>query len=208
MKNIKRIGKFIAIFFPKNIYRSFAIIYSKLYPTTRTMELIQVIKDNGYKSFIEVGVWEGKNIIEIAKKFPETNCYGIDPYDYREYGNQLFHKDDKSTLLRINSETVYKDTFAHTQKYKNFHLIREASSNATRHFNNESIDVIFIDANHSYESVKNDIDLWLPKVKPGGVLSGHDYSIAFFGVIQAVNEKLGSDNIVIKSDATWFYYKH
>jgi hypothetical protein len=54
--------------------------------------------------------------------------------------------------------------------------------------------------------VKNDIVLWLPKVKRG-VLSGHDYSIGFFGVIQAVNEKLGTDNIVVKSDATWFYYK-
>jgi len=86
-------------------------------------------------------------------------------------------------------------------------LIRKSSSDAAKEFEQESVDLVFIDANHSYESVKNDIDLWLPKVKRGGVLSGHDYSIGFFGVIQAVSEKLGTDNIVVKSDATWFYYK-
>ena len=85
-------------------------------------------------------------------------------------------------------------------------MIRKSSSDAAKEFEQESVDLVFIDANHSYESVKNDIVLWLPKVKRG-VLSGHDYSIGFFGVIQAVNEKLGTDNIVVKSDATWFYYK-
>ena len=87
-------------------------------------------------------------------------------------------------------------------------MIRKSSFDAVNDFEDESIDIVFIDANHSYESVKNDIDLWLPKVKTGGVLSGHDYSISFFGVIQAVNEKMGTDNIVVKSDATWFYYKN
>jgi hypothetical protein len=125
-----------------------------------------------------------------------------------EYNNQLSLKDDTSYLLKTESENVYKKTLAYTMKYSNFHLIRKSSSNASKEFENESIDIVFIDANHSYESVKNDIDLWLPKVKTGGVLSGHDYSISFFGVIQAVNEKLGTDNIDVKLDATWFYYKN
>jgi hypothetical protein len=154
-----------------------------------------------------VGVWEGQNVIGIAKEFPDTICYGVDPYDYTEYNNQLSLKDDKSYLLINESENVYQKTFSNTKKYSNFHLIRKSSSDAVNDFEDESIDIVFIDANHSYESVKNDIDLWLPKVKTGGVLSGHDYSIGFFGVIQAVNEKLGTDNIVVKSDATWFYYK-
>jgi hypothetical protein len=49
--------------------------------------------------------------------------------------------------------------------------------------------------------------MWLPKVKRGGVLSGHDYSLAFFGVVEAVNEIIGYDNVSIKSDSTWFYTK-
>jgi hypothetical protein len=44
-------------------------------------------------------------------------------------------------------------------------------------------------------------------VKHGGVLSGHDYSLRFYGVITAVNEILGFDNIKIGLDDTWFYIK-
>lgn len=43
--------------------------------------------------------------------------------------------------------------------------------------------------------------------KNGGVLCGHDYSLAFFGVIEAVNELIGYDNVSIKPDATWFFTK-
>lgn len=67
--------------------------------------------------------------------------------------------------------------------------------------------MIFIDARHDYKSVLNVINLWLPKVKVGGTLSGHDYSINYFGVIKAVNESIGYDNILVKSDSTWFHNK-
>jgi hypothetical protein len=50
-------------------------------------------------------------------------------------------------------------------------------------------DMVYIDAEHSYEAVKKDIKLWLPHVKPGGFISGHDYGHKRFpGVKQAVDE--------------------
>jgi predicted O-methyltransferase YrrM len=50
-------------------------------------------------------------------------------------------------------------------------------------------DFVFIDGDHSYEGAKRDIDAWRSKVRPGGILAGHDYVIAdWSGVIQAVNE--------------------
>jgi hypothetical protein len=50
------------------------------------------------------------------------------------------------------------------------------------------VDFLFIDANHTYEFVRNDIQMWLPKMKPGSVMAGHDYNMSHPGVIQAVNE--------------------
>jgi predicted O-methyltransferase YrrM len=55
-------------------------------------------------------------------------------------------------------------------------------------FIRNDLDFVFIDANHEYESVKADIAAWLPKVKRGGMLAGHDYDDNFPGVKQAVNE--------------------
>jgi hypothetical protein len=177
---LKRIQKFISIFYPKSIYRLLVYIYSKTSPPIdRTTELILVIKQNEYISFIEVGVWEGQNIIAIAKEFPDTICYGVDPYDYMEYSNQLSLKDEKSHLLKSESENVYNKTLAYTKKYSNFHLIRKSSSDAAKEFEQESVDLVFIDAIHSYESVKNDIDLWLPKVKRGGYYLGTTIQLVF-----------------------------
>ena len=97
-RTLKRIKKGISIFYPKNIYRLLVYVYSKSYSIDRTAELISVIRENHYKSFVEVGVWEGQNVIAIAKEFPDTICYGVDPYDYKEYNNQLSFKLDKSNF--------------------------------------------------------------------------------------------------------------
>jgi predicted O-methyltransferase YrrM len=53
--------------------------------------------------------------------------------------------------------------------------IRMASVNAAKLFPDNSIDIVFIDACHEYECVKEDINAWLPKIKKGGIISGHDY---------------------------------
>jgi hypothetical protein len=63
------------------------------------------------------------------------------------------------------------------------------SVEAAKLYKDKSLDVVFIDANHSYESVRDDIEAWLPKVKMGGIIAGHDYTLNWPGVLQAVNEK-------------------
>lgn len=62
------------------------------------------------------------------------------------------------------------------------------SFDRAKDFEDESIDFIFIDANHTYEFVKKDIAAYLPKMKKGGIMAGHDYNMSHPGVIQAVNE--------------------
>jgi hypothetical protein len=54
-------------------------------------------------------------------------------------------------------------------------MIRATSEIASDIFADESLDVVYIDANHAYDFVKQDIELWYPKVKKGGYIGGHDY---------------------------------
>jgi hypothetical protein len=54
-------------------------------------------------------------------------------------------------------------------------MVRATSEVAADMFQDESLDFIFIDANHAYDFVVEDINLWFPKLKKGGVFSGHDY---------------------------------
>jgi Methyltransferase domain len=61
---------------------------------------------------------------------------------------------------------------------------------ASKLYDDESLDFVFIDADHSYSAVSRDIDAWLPKVRKSGIMSGHDYKEwRDFGVIQAVTER-------------------
>lgn len=66
-----------------------------------------------------------------------------------------------------------------------------------------SADLVFIDASHAYENVVADLDAWAPKVKPGGVLCGHDFwEVAHPGVRRAVTERFG-DRVTRHADSIW-----
>jgi predicted O-methyltransferase YrrM len=62
-------------------------------------------------------------------------------------------------------------------------------------------DLIFIDAEHSYDAALADIRAWAPRVRPGGVLCGHDYQAAWPGVIRAVEE---TGAFTIAGGSVWF----
>jgi len=66
------------------------------------------------------------------------------------------------------------------------------SWNVAARYPDESLDFVFLDANHDRDSISRDIDAWRPKVKKGGLLAGHDYihwQNPEFGVVRAVNER-------------------
>ncbi|WP_197231395.1 class I SAM-dependent methyltransferase [Novipirellula artificiosorum] len=67
------------------------------------------------------------------------------------------------------------------------HPVRLPSTKATRCFEDGELDFVFIDGDHSYQSVKADLTAWHPKLRPGGILLGHDYDPERFpGVVNAV----------------------
>jgi len=77
--------------------------------------------------------------------------------------------------------------------YPNIVKVRKDSIAAAADFEDGSLDLVYIDACHTYAAVRTDIQAWLPKVKPGGVIGGHDYGHpAFPGVRQAVQEVFAS----------------
>lgn len=66
------------------------------------------------------------------------------------------------------------------------------SAEAAWEFRRRRFDMIFLDANHQYDSVKQDLELWVKRIKPGGILAAHDYGhSAFPGVKQAMDERFG-----------------
>jgi len=72
----------------------------------------------------------------------------------------------------------------------------------------ESLDFVFLDANHSYEYTREDIGLWMPKVRPGGLLAGHDYGNphnSAWGITRAVDEAF--PHVETGTDFTWWVWR-
>ena len=150
-----------------------------------------VDKFSSGSKFVEVGLFEGRSlsylVIECHNSGKRLKVYGVDPF----YGLSRFR-------TRLNLVLKFKkNTFL---IHKKFTLITKSSIVAAQEFEDASLDFVFIDANHDYEYVKEDILAWLPKIKKGGVMAGHDYhlnTIDFPGVYKAVHEIFG--NTVDKS---------
>jgi hypothetical protein len=89
-------------------------------------------------------------------------------------------------------------------RYPNVVFIEGDSCRIVKAMNDIKFDIVYIDANHNYDGVKEDIELWRGKVKKGGYLAGHDYDHYHIGVVQAVQEMLYGGGILhCYRDSSW-----
>jgi hypothetical protein len=73
-------------------------------------------------------------------------------------------------------EDDYREAQSVLSKYGGrVELLRETSAQAVQRFHNNSLDFVYLDGDHSYEAVRDDLAAWWPKVRPGGFLAGHDF---------------------------------
>ncbi len=130
-------------------------------------ELAAMLHDLDFKVGVEVGVAAGEYSDILCKANPQMQITGVDPYlpyqGYRDYVRQttldgLQHKAKK--LL---------------SKYPNYHFLRELSMDAVKLFDDNSLDFVYLDGNHEMPYVAQDIEAWHKKLKPGGILAGHDW---------------------------------
>lgn len=161
-------------------------------------EMVDKAQD-GFK-FVEIGVWKGSSTsfmgVEIYNSKKQISYDAIDTFEgSQEHG-------DVSSFL-------YDEAISNLQPLIDLgvvNVIKGHSLDVVNTYEDESIDFCFIDGSHEYEDVKADILAYLPKVKKGGILAGHDYDPAWQGVMRAVDEVIGKENIrVIRS--TFIYEK-
>jgi hypothetical protein len=116
---------------------------------------------------VEIGTHTGEFSEQILNTFPSSILYCIDPYcSYNEY-------DD--TLNTLTGDTIYIKTMERLKRLfeDRIHVIREFSSKAISQIPDQ-IDFLYIDGNHSYQFVKQDLELYYPKLKSTGYILGDD----------------------------------
>ena len=159
-------------------------------------DLVEHFQDQTHlKKMIEIGSYMGEStfLFGCSGVFDEINA--IDPHE----GDEPFNNDFDTTW-----EQVKKEFKINTRNFENIKHWKNFSEDIANKFNDD-IDFIYIDANHSYESVKKDLQLYKPKIKTNGVIGGHDYVEPWTGVIQAVDEIIGKPDMVY-IDGSWIKY--
>ncbi|MFA5830887.1 MAG: class I SAM-dependent methyltransferase [Candidatus Paceibacterota bacterium] len=155
---------------------------------SRWREMPLLFKDLGFTKGVEVGVYRGRFSTTLCAPNPDLALIGVDAWDaYDEYKD--YDAEDMENAFFTAKER--------TRGY-NIALLREYSLEASKRFADESLDFVFIDANHDYEYAVNDIAAWSKKVRKGGLVCGHDYVVNTefnFGVIEAVNGWCASHHI-------------
>jgi len=132
---------------------------------------------------VELGAWKGRSsaflVVEAKNKSKDIQLHIVDTW--LGSGEHTAGMTDGLYEKFISNMTPLNE---HYQAH------RMTTDEASLLFEDNSLDAVFIDANHAYEAVKKDIQNWMPKVRKGGILAGHDYIETWPGVVQAVNEVL------------------
>ena len=146
---------------------------------------------------VEVGIARAGNVKDTIEKLGNRiNSYiGVDPYLSGYDDSDIF-----SQKSQVDMDFCYSYVLNKIDDDR-FKLYRSSSEFVAPIIPDESIDAIYIDGDHTYEGVINDIILWKDKVKKGGIIVGDDYPL-FGGVKKAVNESF--DNFQLQ-DNCWFY---
>ena len=147
-------------------------------------KLFAALPNDRASVWVEVGVFHGSSLcwlgVEIINSGKPVTIYAVD--DFRGWPG-------------VAQGDVLRDSFLRSTQQINqllgdqFEVCMKDSLTASRLFAEASCDVVWLDADHSYEGVKADIAAWWPKVKVGGTLGGDDWHQREFpGVVRAVDE--------------------
>jgi len=132
---------------------------------------------------VEIGSWTGNSAVLIGT-IVKRMCGKLYSIDWYQGGVGEEHL--KSLAEKINIRDIFMSNMKFFELEDTVTQMNTKSEAANKDFDKESLDFIFIDGDHTYEGVKEDIKLWLPKLKRGKILAGHDYNHT--GVNKAVNE--------------------
>ena len=151
------------------------------------LSLIKAIPNTKEKILVEIGTWLGESAIIFSKYFKT-----VITIDYFEnIGN------DTKEIEDTCKENI--------REFSNITLLKKESTEASSLFNTESIDILYLDGDHSEKGILGDFYFWYPKVKKDGFICGHDYNNFYYKEVYDNVNLLGKPEIF--EDTSWLFKK-
>ena len=177
----------------------------------RPFERLSKLKDGIGLVGVEIGVCGGEHALSLLKTLNINKLYLIDPYEMYETYINGEGKNYGTTQLPL-SETYIQALKLLEPFEEKVQWVKKMSDDAVKVIH-EPLDFVYVDGNHDYEFIKNDIENYFPLLKKGGVMGGHDFYNGFAkthnGVINAVTQFSVSKNIqLFVEQPDWWLYKY
>jgi len=147
--------------------------------------LAELFAELGFTKGVELGVDRGEYSEVLCKANTQAQIFSVDPwlpsaYEANTYVNEKQEYFDKN----------YNETKQRLSKYNNCIIVRKTSEEALKDFPDNSLDFVYIDANHDFPNFVFDLHNWLKKIRPGGIMSGHDYAVFSYSKFNHVKRVL------------------
>lgn len=172
----------------------------------------EIWKQRGYGVGAEIGVLDGDFSFFVTTSWNGT-LWLVDKWTHTDGVRDVNNHND------ADFETMYRGVVERFGGNPNVRILRKDSVEAAGDFPDESLDWVFLDAGHTYKQVVKDLKAWFPKVRKGGMFSGHDYFdsvdnyYAEFGVKSAVDEFFASLGMAFETtdcdphSISWYVFK-
>lgn len=142
----------------------------------------------------ELGVFKGDFSKIILEKLLPSEFFLVDIFP-----EQMCSGDkDGNDIVFLNLDQLYPQILQQFKDFDNVKVVRSYTLDFLNSLDDDYLDAVYIDADHSYEAVKQDLECSFKKVKNGGIIMGHDYTSDMFpGVVKAVDEFCDSNQLQI-----------
>lgn len=135
----------------------------------------------GYTKGVEIGVMKGNYSLEILQRMPNVHLTCIDPWGTYSGRSITAEQQEKNYVITQERLKPYVDVGRAT-------ILKKYSMDVVKDFEDESLDFIFIDGDHTFDFICLDLIFWVPKVRSGGMVAIHDYlAMRRGGVIKAID---------------------
>lgn len=121
---------------------------------------------------VEIGVDQGEYSEVLLKTLPELTLYSIDPWRAEAYEKGF---QPESNEPQEYFDKRYQETKTRLDKYQGSIILKGTSMQKVKEFDDETLDFVYIDGNHDFVNTTLDIHYWSNKVRPGGIVAGHDF---------------------------------
>jgi predicted O-methyltransferase YrrM len=162
--------------------------------------LTELIRKHGWTYGAELGIASGTNLTYLLKNNPNLNMTAVDSYlpfpRHNARHQDILYQTAKDRVSKYSDRVV---------------ILKTTTTQASAQLLPGSLDFIFIDADHSFEAVLEDLQNWYDIVKTGGWLLGHDWCPGEPGVQRAVEHFISTNkldvNLVLFDSAVWGFQK-